>query len=153
MSCKYCRLEHGTKLSHLNRCTFSPRNNKLILDWIRDCYKSGKQITGTSYSDFARENMLPVSNTIFKLFVKNGLMKKGQKITDIFKIIIYRSYALYPDIDLEILDLYIYQDTFGMFGYSATEYLNKVHEVYEKDGLRSNLWEIQYTKLAQEISK
>ena len=153
MGCKYCQLDNGTKLSHLSRCPFNPRNNTLILDWLREQYKNQVTVTGTGYSDFARENQLPVSNTIYKLFTRNNLIKKGDKVTDIFTVIIYRSYLLNPNIDLELLDLYMYQATFGMFGMNTTEYLDKVHKVHEQDGLPPRMWEERYIKFYEDVIK
>lgn len=130
--CKYC---FGTKKiqgSHLSSCCFNPKNNALIIEYLTNLVLEDKPLFGIEYNKFAREHGLPKTSTMLNQFKLNFFQKSHVNLSKMFAYIIYRSYELNLVNSLEILDLLVYQLTFGAYGFSALEYLDKMDQIVDK---------------------
>lgn len=136
--CKYCGGTEHVSGSHLKLCPFNPRNNKLILNFLKNLFIDDKPLVLLEYNKFARENKLPKTSTLSIQF-RNNFLDKDASTVDIFIYLIYRSYELNLISDLEILDLIVYQLTYGNFGLSAAEYLDRRHKISIKAGVSEDV--------------
>lgn len=136
--CKYCEGTERIVRRHLRSCPFKPSNNKKIIKYLENLVLSNKSFKINEYNKFAITNDLPVSNTILALFKRNKFIPYDSDKYYAFIYLIYRSYELNLITDLELLDLLVYKITFGMFGYSCKDYLERTHKIVDKAGSLSH---------------
>lgn len=146
--CNYCNGTERIVRRHLRSCPFKPSNNKKIISYLEGLVLNNIPFRINEYNKYAVKHDLPVSNTILALFKRNNFIPLDSDKYYAFIYLIYRSYELNLITDLELLDLLVYKITFGMFGYSCKDYLERSHKIVDKAGsLSRSLIAQRYTEL------
>lgn len=151
IKCKYCGGTNGVKNRHITSCPFNPKNNKKIVAFLEEEALKDKEFLIYEYNNYASKEKLPVALTMHSLFIRNGWIKHDAKVHDVFIYFIYRSYELNLISNLEILDIMTYKLTFGMFGLTTQDYLNRAQQISMKSGVEQLSILKQYERLKGKI--
>lgn len=151
IKCKYCGGTNGVKNRHITSCPFNPKNNKKIVLFLEEQALQNEEFLIYKYNNYAVQEKLPVALTMYSLFIRNNWIPKDAKVYDVFIYFIYRSYELNLISNLEILDIITYKLTFGIFGLSTKDYLNRAQQISLKSGVSYSNILVSYDKLRDKI--